>query len=410
MNNTIKEKKCWVCDQNISPFMSFGRMPLANNFLRKEDFKDEYFFEMETAFCNKCKSFQLINQPEPEKMFHDNYAFFSGTSVLMDQHFKKFSESVFQYIDQDSFVVEIGSNDGIMLKNFAEKEIKHLGIEPSSNVAAVASSRGINTMVSFFNKELAEQIVKENGKANAFIAANVMCHIPYINSIIEGIATLLDEDGIVIFEDPYLGDVIEKTTYDQIYDEHTFLFSAHSVKNLISKYDMELIDVEHQETHGGSMRYFLSRKNTRPATKRVEEILVNENKLGLTNHNTFIQFKENCERYRNNLLEVLKNIKKEGKSIAGYAATSKSTTITNYCDINTDLIDCIYDTTPLKQGKFSPGTHIPIVPHEEFRDNYPDYVLLFGYNHSKEIFAKEKEFEEKGGKWIIYVPEIRVIG
>ncbi len=389
--------------------MSFGKMPIANNFLAAEDFKNEYFFEMETAFCDGCNTFQLVNQPEPEKMFHDNYAFFSGTSTLMDTHFREFSDSVFQYLDRDPFVVEIGSNDGIMLKNFAKKGVKHLGIEPSSNVAAVATKQGINTLVSFFNKSVAEDIVIKYGKASAFIAANVMCHIPYINSIVEGISILLKDEGIVIFEDPYLGEVIEKTTYDQIYDEHTFLFSAHSVRDLFLQYDMELIDVEPQETHGGSMRYFLSKKNKKPINKRVEEIIKQEEALGLTKPETFIQFRKNCENYRTSLVELLESIRKEGKTISGYAATSKSTTITNYCGITKDLIDCIYDTTPLKQGKFSPGTHIPIKSHDEFKDNYPDFALLFGYNHSKEIFAKEEEFLSNGGKWIIYVPEVKVM-
>ena len=172
MSKNSNKKRCWICKKGISSFMSFGKMPIANNFLSKEDFKNEYFFEMEIAFCNACNTFQLVNQPEPEKMFHDNYAFFSGTSILMDKHFREFSDSVFQYLDRDPFVVEIGSNDGIMLKNFAKKGVKHLGIEPSSNVAEVATKQGINTLVSFFNKSVAEDVVKEYGKASAFIAVS----------------------------------------------------------------------------------------------------------------------------------------------------------------------------------------------------------------------------------------------
>lgn len=402
---------CWVCGNKIKPFMSFGRQPIANNFLQKEDFEKEYFFDMETAFCDQCFSFQLKNQPSREQMFNENYAFFSGTSKLMANHFKKFSSMVLNLIktDSDPFVVEIGSNDGIMLTNFAEKNIRHLGIDPSENVVNESRKKGINAVVDFFDEKVARRTVEKYGKASAFIAANVMCHIPYINSIIDGIDILMNDTGVVIFEDPYLGDVIEKTTYDQIYDEHTFLFSAHSIKEIFARKDFELIDLIPQETHGGSMRYVLGRKGKHPINKRVVEILNLEKEQGLTSSETFQIFKDNCEKYKKNLVSMLEKIKLSGKSIAGYAATSKSTTIINFCGITSDLIECIYDTTPIKQGKFSPGSHIPIKPHSEFSKNYPDYALLFGYNHSKEIFAKEKDFIAQGGKWITYVPEIKII-
>jgi len=401
--------QCWVCASTIRPFMTFGRMPIANNFLSEKDFNKEYFFEMEPAFCNKCKTFQLVRQPEPQQMFNDNYAFFSGTSKFMAKHFEEFSKKVLNYLDEDPFVVEIGSNDGIMLNNFAKKNIKHLGVEPSSNVAQVAKEKGINTTVNFFDKNLAQRIVKDYGQASAFIAANVMCHIPYINSIVEGIEILLRPKGVVVFEDPYLGEVIAKTTYDQIYDEHTFLFSAHSVQYLFGQYGMELINLEPQATHGGSMRYIIARKGVKTVEKIVNTILEKEEELGLNDPKKYLQFKQNCENYRTQLVTLLEQIRNKGKSISGYAATSKSTTITNYCGITTDLIDCIYDSTPIKQGQFNPGTHIPIRPHQEFKEHYPDYALLFGYNHSEEIFAKEQDFKEQGGKWIVYVPQIEII-
>ena len=401
--------QCWVCESAIEPFMTFGRMPIANNFLSEKEFNDEYFFEMEPAFCNTCKTFQLVRQPEPQQMFNENYAFFSGTSEFMAKHFEAFSNKVLNYLDEDPFVVEIGSNDGIMLRNFANKNIKHLGVEPSSNVAMVAKEKGINTTINFFDKDLAQKIVKGYGQASAFIAANVMCHIPYIKSIVEGIEVLLRPNGVVVFEEPYLGEVIDKTTYDQIYDEHTFLFSAHSVKYLFGQYGMELINLEPQTTHGGSMRYTIAKKGARTVNKIVCDILENEEDQGLNDPKTYLQFKQNCEHYRIQLVNLLEQIRKKGKSISGYAATSKSTTITNYCEITSDLIDCIYDSTPIKQGKFNPGTHIPIRPHQEFNENYPDYAVLFGYNHSKEIFAKEHDFIEQGGKWIVYVPQIEII-
>ena len=367
---------------------------------------------MEVAFCDRCKMFQLVNQPEPERMFNENYAFFSGTSKMMGVHFEEFAHHVIEDFLKDApdpFVVEIGSNDGIMLKHFAKKGIRHLGIEPSANVAQVAMEQGIDTIVEFFDRALAEKIVSEHGQADAYVAANVMCHIPYICSIAEGIKVLIKPDGIVMFEDPYLGDVIQKTTYDQIYDEHTFLFSVHSIQYLFNQFDMEVIDVELQETHGGSMRYVIAHKGARPVRHNVHKQLEFERELGLTDPATFDRFRKNCERYRSDLMGLLNDIKSQSKSIAGYAATSKSTTIINYCGITADHLDCIYDTTPIKQDKFSPGAHIPIVDHARFRDSYPDYALLFAYNHEKEIMAKEQDFMDRGGKWITYVPEVKMI-
>lgn len=401
---------CLVCESKIESFMSFGRQPLANGFLKSEQFNQEYFFEMKVAFCQECKMFQLTEQPDREQMFHENYAFFSGTSKHMTLHFQKFAKSVRQkYLDQqDPLVVEIGSNDGIMLKNFVSDGIRHVGVEPSANVAAVARQNGVNTICEFFDKTVAAKIVKEQGQADAFLAANVMCHIPYMHSVIEGIGVLLKPTGVAVFEDPYLGEVIENTSYDQIYDEHVFLFSLMSISNLFKKHGMEIIDAEPQETHGGSMRYTIARKGARPIAKTVQDLLEKEKSLGLDKAETYLTFRKNCEKSREDLTLLLRDLKKQNKRVVGYAATSKSTTITNYCNITSDLVEFISDTTPIKQGKFSPGTHIPVLPVEKFVKDYPDYALLFGYNHKKEILEKEKEFTKLGGQWILYVPKVQV--
>ena len=404
-------KKCLICNTPIRPFMSFGKMPLANGFLTPDRFTNEYFFELKIAFCFNCGMFQLIKQPDREKMFNENYPFFSGTSKKMAVHFQEFAEHVKKdYLySQDPFVVEIGSNDGIMLKHFANTGIRHLGIEPSENVAQVAIDNHINTMSKFFDEDCARQIAKEYGQVDAFLGANVMCHIPYLNSIVEGIRTLLKSDGVVMFEDPYLIDIIKKTTYDQIYDEHVFLFSVSSIKYLFEQHGMEVIDIEPQETHGGSMRYVIAHKEAYPVSDNVLSQLEKEKTMGLDKPETYETFRKNCEHSRDRLMALLNDIRKQGKRIVGYAATSKSTTIINYCGITTEQIEFICDTTPVKQGKFSPGAHIPVRPYEEFLAKYPDYALLFAYNHAKEIMAKEQKFIESGGKWIVYVPKVQVL-
>lgn len=404
-------KECRICTSPISPFMSFGKMPIANGFLTPDQFPKEYFFEMMVGHCPKCGMVQLIDQPQREMMFHENYAFFSSTSKNMAVHFKEFAGLVMDkhLCSKDPFVVEIGSNDGIMLQNFKAAGIRHLGVEPSANVAQAARDKGINTICGFFDEKVAEAAVKEYGQADAILAANVMCHIPYMHSVVAGFKRLLKPEGVIMFEDPYLGEIIEKTLYDQIYDEHVFLFSAGSISYLFAQHGLELVDVMPQTTHGGSMRYVLAHKGAKKVSAAVREQLEKEKALGLHLPETYQKFKRNVENSRDRLLEVLRDIKKRGKRVVGYAATSKSTTINNYCGITPDLVEYISDTTPLKQGRFSPGTHIPVRPYQDFCDKYPDYALLYAYNHSAEVMAKEKNFMAAGGKWIVYVPEVKVL-
>ena len=403
---------CRVCNSKIAPFISFGKMPIANGFLTPDCFDDEYFFNLDAAFCDNCGMFQLIEQPSAKKMFHENYAFFSSTSRYMQNHFKEFADFVISngFLKHESpFVVELGSNDGIMLRHFKDAGFRHLGIEPSENVANIARSQGLATISEFFNPKLANRIVAENGNADVILAANVLCHIADINSLISGIACLLKNDGVLIFEDPYLGDMIAKTSYDQIYDEHVFIFSATSIAWAFKQHDLELIDVMPQVTHGGSMRYILAPKGSHKVSPNVNLLLDKEQQQGLNNPKTYDQFKRNCETSRKKLLDLLEKLNCQGKRVVGYAATSKSTTVINYCGIGPKHIEFISDTTPIKQGKFSPGAHIPVKPYEDFTKSYPDYAILFAWNHAKEIFEKERLFKDKGGKWITFVPNVGVI-
>ena len=403
---------CKICKASISPILSFGPMPMANGFLSQEEFKEEYFFELATAFCPTCKMFQLVHQPAPKMMFHENYAFFSSTSKKMAEHFEKIAKTYLNEFIKDhenAFVVELGSNDGIMLRHFAKVGIKHLGIEPSSNVAEVARENGVNTSCAFFGEEAARQIEKEYGKADIISAANVMCHIPDLHSVGKGIDILLKDQGVFVFEDPYLGDVIQKTSYDQIYDEHVYVFSVQSVSNAFASYGLEIFHVEPQTTHGGSMRYYLGRQGAYEIGESVKKQRTIEGSIGLEKNETYQKFAENCQKSKKDFVALLKTLQTEGKRVVGYAATSKSTTVLNYCGIGPDLIEYICDTTPLKQGKFSPGMHIPIKPYEDFQKDKPDYAVLFAWNHAQEIFEKEKDFIVQDGKWIVFVPEVKIL-
>ncbi|MGN6716424.1 MAG: methyltransferase domain-containing protein [Candidatus Binatia bacterium] len=404
--------RCRICNAQIAPFMSFGRMPIANGFLKPDEIAGEYFFELAPAFCDACGMFQLIEQPQPEKMFHQQYAFYSSTSRYMQRHFEAFAHSVINGPlagRVDPFVVELGSNDGIMLQHFQSRGLRHLGVEPSTNVADVARSRGISTVSAFFNSKLAADISTEHGSADAILAANVMCHIPDLPGVAAGVQRLLKSDGIFVFEDPYLGDMIAKTSYDQIYDEHVFIFSATSVRRAFAPFQLELVDVAPQVTHGGSMRYTLAPKGSRKVSKNVDEQLAKEAALGLERSETYLKFKNNCETSRSGLTQTLERLRGQGKRIVGYGATSKSTTVINYCKLTPEHVEFISDTTPIKQGRLSPGAHIPVRPYGEFLERYPDYALLFAWNHAAEIREKETGFVAAGGRWIVYVPEVAIV-
>jgi methylation protein EvaC len=307
-------------------------------------------------------------------------------------------------------VVELGSNDGIMLQNFKTAGIRHLGIEPSANVAQVAIEKGINSVCKFFDEELAKEIINGHGQADAILGANVMCHIPYLHSVVAGMKALLKPEGVIMFEDPYLGDIVEKTSYDQIYDEHAFYFSLSSISYLFEQHGLEVVDIMPQHVHGGSMRYIIAHQGARSVSAAVTTQREKEKALGLQQLETFEKLRRNIERSRDELVKLLSDLKGQGKRIVGYGATSKSTTVTNYCGITPDLVEFISDTTPIKQNKFSPGVHIPVRPYQEFEARYPDYALLFAWNHAEEIMAKEQKFQDAGGQWIVYVPEVEVRG
>jgi methylation protein EvaC len=403
---------CRVCNARITPFMSFGRMPIANGFLQPDKTQNEHFFELAPAFCEACGMFQLVEQPDPQKMFHEQYAFYSSTSRYMQAHFEVFAHAVTNTVlagRDDPFVVELGSNDGIMLRHFKECGVRHLGVEPSVNVADVARTQGVSTISAFFDRKLADEIAAEQGSADAILAANVMCHIPDLPSVAAGVQRLLKPDGVFMFEDPYLGDMIAKTSYDQIYDEHVFIFSATSVQRAFAPFGLELLDVMPQITHGGSMRYTLAPRGSRQVSKKVNEQLAKETALGLDRAETYVQFKANCENSRAALMQTLERLRGQQKRVIGYGATSKSTTVINYCGITPAHVEFISDTTPIKQGRLSPGAHIPVKPYGEFAKRYPDYALLFAWNHAAEIREKEAGFVAAGGRWIVYVPEVAIV-
>ncbi len=393
--------KCKVTGKKIDPFMSFGRMPIANGFLNKDKFNEEFFFEMEVGFSDDLSLFQLNDHPKPTMMFNENYPFFTGSSQQMKLHFKNYANWIKKYHPNTiKNIIEIGSNDGTFLKNFNSNDCNTLGFEPSDNVAERASKDGVNTINEFFNKNSVINQKNFINNTDLICAANVICHVPDLNDLIQAVCLMLNKSGLFIFEEPYLGSMFEKISYDQIYDEHIFIFSVTSISKIFKLFDMELVDVFPQTTHGGSMRYITGRKNIHKISDNVNTLLEKEKLKNLDNISSCNKFKNNCELSKIKTRKSLLKFKDNNYKIAGYAATSKSTTILNYCNINSKIIDYICDTTPEKIGKFSPGTHIPIVDMYHFKKFNPDVAYLFAWNHKDEILKKEKNYK---GKWFSHV-------
>ena len=336
-------------------------------------------------------------------MFNRNYPFFTGSSKGMIEHFRQYARWVKKnYFKNVKNLIEIGSNDGTFLKNFNKNKINNIGIEPSKNVANIARKNGIKTINQFFTYKNASKLKKLKNNTDIICAANAICHVPNLKDLIKGIDFLLGKEGIFIFEEPYLGSMFKKVSYDQIYDEHIFMFSVSAIKKTFKLFDFDLIDVLPQTTHGGSMRYVVARRNSYKIKNNVQKYLKYEKNNNIDNIKGCLKFKKKCEASKKKLNHKITKIKKTGKNIAGYAATSKSTTILNYCNINYKHIDFICDTTQEKIGKYTPGTHIPIVSVDYFRKNLPSHTFLFAWNHKKEIFKKEKSLLKKT-KWIAHI-------
>ena len=394
---------CKITREKIKPFMSFGKMPIANGFLYQRNFKKEFFFDLEVGFSKKLSLFQINDHPKPEQMFNSNYPFYTGSSKGMVKHFEEYSKWIKKnYGSHLNYLVEIGSNDGTFLNNFVKEKIKIMGFEPSSNVAKISKKKGIKTINKFFNYNNVKKYKFLKKKVNIITAANVICHVPDLKSLINGVDYLLDKDGYFIFEEPYLGSMYKKVSYDQIYDEHIFIFSATSVSKIFKRFGFQLIDALPQSTHGGSMRYVISRAGRHKVKKNLKKLLKKEKSLNIDSMRGCIKFKEKCEKSRENLQRRINIYKKKGLKIAGYGATSKSTTILNYCGIDYKDINYICDTTPKKIGKYSPGTHIPIVSMNHFYKNLPDAIFLFAWNHKNEIFKKEKKILRRAN-WFAHI-------
>lgn len=398
--------KCRICkSQDLVKFLQLGPTALANSFLKEDKFDSENEFPLDVYFCRDCFLVQLGEIIPPEIMFK-NYLYVSGTSNMMRQHFAEFAKDVLDGISKfdNPLVVDIGSNDGTLLKGFLNSPVKVLGVEPS-NIAKVAEENGVETFNDFFNSENAEKIAKTKGKAKAILAANVFAHSPDLDSFMTGVKKLLDSDGIFVVEFPYLVDLLEGMEFDTIYHEHVFYFSVLPLTKLFERFGFQIFDIKKTSVHGGSIRIFVKRNSGKIFSEKVQSFIDREKKLQLNLEETYFEFAKKVEQVKKELLDSLKKLKSDGKKIAGYGAAAKANTLLNYCQIKTDLLDYIVDKNPLKQGLYTPGTHILVVPPEKIKQSKPDYLLILAWNMADEIMNEQKEFQNGGGKFIIPLPK-----
>ncbi len=402
---------CRICGGPVEEFLDLGRQPLSDRFLTPDQVADEFFYRLAVGQCRACTMVQLTEEVPRDLMFHEEYPYHSSGSSVMREHFAGVARRFLatELTGPTPFVVEIGCNDGIMLRAIHEAGVRHLGFEPSNGVAELARAQGLRVRTEFFEETTARAVRDAEGPADVIYAANTMCHIPYLESVFRGVDALLAAGGVFVFEDPYLGDVVAKTAFDQIYDEHFFLFSAGSVQAMAERYGFELVDVERLAVHGGEARYFLARRGARARTAAVTRLLAEERDQRLTDLATLEGFAARVHVIRDDLVALLTRLRAEGRRVVGYGATAKSATVTNFCGIGPELVSYVCDSTPTKQHRLTPGRHIPVRPSSAFADPYPDFALLFAWNHAEEIMSKEQEFHQNGGRWIRYVPEVRVV-
>lgn len=396
-------------DIELQPIIDFGRMPIANAFLTPDQFASEYFYNMVLGYDPKTKAIGLVNKVPPKKMFHDHYAFYSSTSKGMQLHFAQTAEKLLPYAKQ-GLVVELGSNDGIMLEAWKNLGIPALGVEPSKNVADVSLSRGHDVFVDFINADLTDRILKR-GSVSLVYSANTFCQFAEFAEHLGYVTKLIGKDGVFVFEDPYFLDIYEKTSYDQIYDEHVWYFSVSFINNMLKPLGYHVFDCEHLGVHGGELRMYVGHADSYNARPSVARWLAKEKNLD----QKLEIFSRNIKNSKAGLLKILRRLKKDGKTVCGFGATSKATTVFNYCGIEPDLIPFVTDNTPIKQGQYYPGVHIPVVSQEVFEAGKKnpqkkiDYAFLGAWNHFKEIEKYQSWYKEAGGHWITHVPAPRII-
>ena len=389
-------------------FLDLGQQPIANAFLTPGKCENEFFYNLEVGVDLETSLVSHVDFVPPSMMFNDTYVYHTSSSKTMVKHFRSVAKEIKRDFG-DVKILEIGSNDGTFIKNFDLD--KAIAVEPCGNFAKLTTEMGYTTHNEFWSQKLAVQLAHRHNRFDVIYSANCMCHIQDLDSAFRAIYYALDDNGVFIFEDPSLLEMLERNSYDQIYDEHAHIFSVTALNNILHTMGFEIFRVDKTPIHGGSNRIFVKKKHSikNPPDGSLDIELEQEDLAGISDKQTYLDFAKRVETSKHKLLELLHDIKDGGNKIVSYGATSKSTSVFNYCGIGPDLVDYITDTTPDKQGKLSPGVHIPVVSPKEGFDDSVDYAFLGAWNFLEEITKKESKFLRRGGQFITHVPEVRTL-
>jgi SAM-dependent methyltransferase len=402
---------CRSCGSTRSlPVIDLGLQPLANNLLRPEDLgKPEPRFPLAVFVCSDCWLMQITDTVPPVDLFSD-YIYFSSFSDAMLRHAKAAVQKHIaeKKLGKDSFVIEIASNDGYLLKNFVDAGVPCLGFEPAANIAEVAQKNGVETHCEFFGQKTASALRDQKGRADLILGNNVFAHAPDTNDFVAGVAELLKPDGWVVFEFPYGVEMIAKVEFDTIYHEHVYFFTLTPLVSLFARHGMDVFHVERLPIHGGSLRFYACKKGAEPIRATVTETLDAEARLGVTGAAYYERFSEQAAKVKADMITFLAEQKAVGKRVAAYGASAKGSTLLNYIGEAAGSLEFIADRSTYKQGRLSPGLHIPVVPADELAARAPDYAVLLVWNFAEEVMAQQQDFRAKGGRFVIPLPKLTV--
>lgn len=405
--------ECRICgNYELKVFLSLGRTGLANNLLTAEELGNrEETYPLDVSLCNKCKLVQLTTIVPPEKMF-SNYLYVTSTTQTFKEHFGMMANYLTKMfgLGNKSLVVDIGSNDGLLLKGFKHNGVSVVGVEPAKNIATIANNDGIDTINAFFDEEVVNRILEMYGKADVVTANNVFAHIHNISKLVNNIKKLLKNNGVYIFEVHYLCSLMEKLTFDAIYHEHLSYYTLTPLVKFFKMHDMEIFRVELVSSHGGSLRVFVQKQNGQHKIDHsVIQMLEQEKKKGIGSYETYEKFAKKVYEFRKELTYLLQGIKENGKTIAGYGFPAKATTLLTFCGVGKDTIRYIVDDNPMKQGRFTPVGHIPIVGSRRLDEEKPDYIMILAWNFADEIMRKLDSYKKSGVKFIIPFPKPKIV-
>lgn len=405
--------RCRHCGTTLRhSLIDLGMSPLCESFLTREQLGEpESYYPLHVQVCDACWLVQLPQFVSPAHIFSE-YAYFSSFSTSWVAHARRYRDTIKDRLElgPDSFVVELGSNDGYLLRHFLELGGQVLGVEPAANVAEAARKAGVPTLVAFFDPDIAKEIVAERGHADLIVANNVLAQVPELNQFVAGMAHLLAPDGVITIEVPHLERLIAENQFDTIYHEHFSYFSLATICRLAAAHGLMVIDVEILPSHGGSLRVYIAHQGSKhPISMHVGNLLVQERKAGLETLSTYFAFAARVQRTKRNLLSALISAKENGKRICGYGAPGKGNTLLNYAGIGPDFLDFTVDRNPYKHGRYTPGMHVPIYPVEAIDQAKPDYILILPWNLKQEIVQQMRHVGEWGAKFIVPIPELAIL-